>query len=1052
VHTRDPRETKAEVVRLRGMLLADGVRRAAVSLAEQAGLEGPRTVKLQPSSRPSFEGLIEKRLSQLDGRYRALIEASPDALLVLTAAGDIATLNAAGERQFGVAADQVVGEQVSALIPEGLVDRLGGAGRMDPSRAAELSGIALDAKGRRRDGSSFEVELLVGVAASDDEQLLLITCRDVTHRKAAERRLLRREGRFRGLLEAAPNAMLVVNRRGKIMLMNAKAEDWLGYAREDLQTQNLAIIAPATMVDRVTGDGQPGAADRLADEGKPFCVTLRRKDGTALDVEAVMSLSQQADGSLVTIALRDRTEDRRAAAEAEASIAQLSAWIEVSPDPLIVVDRLGCIVAINGEAEHKFGYRSEELQGHAITDLVPEGLVDRLGDDPLVAAEDTLARQMGVGLELHALARNGDAFPVEVMLSRPTAVGHVVITMRDITIRRQMEAELIAGLAADGEASTATLPGAMAELRRQAVERRNMEDALFVEHERASATLNAISDAVCCVDRNARITYLNRIAEDMTGWTSAEARGRPVADVLVLIDHETRQPLLPSVVEASAAADRPARREALVVRRDGFELPVEETLAPLQDRGGQADGAVIVFRDTRAARSLAQDMAHSARHDVLTGLPNRVLFNDRVNQAIAQAPRRSKKVALLFIDLDGFKHVNDSLGHAVGDKLLQSMAKRLVACVRVADTVCRLGGDEFVILLSEVDRADDVAQLAGRVLRAVADAHMVDDHEIRLGASIGISVYPDDGGNAEMLIHDADMAMYQAKESGRHCYRFFTPQMNERAAERQAIETRLRAALEQQEFCLHYQPKVNLRTGEIVGAEALLRWLPTVNDPVSPSIFMPVAEASGLIRPIGAWVLREACQQTRRWLDAGLVLPRIAINISAFEFRDDKFLESVFSALEEAHLPGAQLELELTESALMKNGEVAGYILESLRDRGVRLAVDDFGTGYSSLSNLRKYPIETLKIDKSFIHMVNSGGEEAEVVAAALNMARSLKLRCVAEGVETAEELAFLQAHHCELAQGHYFSRPLPARQFARLLQTGLLDSMAARRQGVARA
>jgi diguanylate cyclase (GGDEF)-like protein len=445
-----------------------------------------------------------------------------------------------------------------------------------------------------------------------------------------------------------------------------------------------------------------------------------------------------------------------------------------------------------------------------------------------------------------------------------------------------------------------------------------------------------------------------------------------------------------------------------------------------------------VFRDVSLAQAMALEMAHSAQHDFLTGLPNRMLFSDRVRQAITVAPRHAKKVAVLFLDLDGFKHINDSLGHSIGDKLLQSIAKRLVECVRGSDTVSRQGGDEFVVLLSEMEQSGDVAITARRMLESVSKPHSIDQHDLHVTTSIGLSIFPDDGMDAETLIKNADTAMYQAKENGRQSYQFFKPAMNVRAVQRQSIEESLRRALERNEFSVHYQPKINLRSGDITGAEALLRWTHPTRGPISPAEFIPVAEDCGLILPVGRWVLREACNQARAWADQGLALISMAVNISAMEFRNDNFLEGIFTILEETGLSPGSLELELTESVLMKRAEATETILKSLRARGVQLAVDDFGTGYSSLSYLRKFSIDALKIDQSFVRQITSAPDETTIVTAVISMGRSLKLRVVAEGVETKEELAFLQAHQCEEAQGYYFSRPVGANEFAKLLRTGI--------------
>ncbi len=575
---------------------------------------------------------------------------------------------------------------------------------------------------------------------------------------------------------------------------------------------------------------------------------------------------------------------------------------------------------------------------------------------------------------------------------------------------------------------------------RYAVERKFMEAALFAEKERAQVTLDCIGDAVVCTDASGNISFLNVIAERMTGWSWKDAAGRPTAEVLTILDDAGRAIADPMDADAGqdAPLDPPSNR--VLVRRDGFEYPIDGSVAAIHDREGKATGAVIVLRDVSAARALAEQMIHSAQHDALTGLPNRTLLTDRISQAISFAPRHKKKVVVLFLDLDGFKHINDSLGHPIGDRVLQSVSKRLLACVRGSDTVSRQGGDEFVVLLSEVARPEDAAITARRVLTSVAAAHSIDPHELHVTASIGVSVFPDDGLDAETLIKNADTAMYQAKENGKQGFRFFTPAMNVRAVERQSIEESLRRALGRNELALHYQPKVNLRTGAITGAEALLRWTHPTRGPVSPAAFIPIAEECGLILPIGNWVLREACAQAQRWIAAGLPPTPVAVNISAMEFRNEGFLAGVFAILDDTGLDPSLLELELTESVVMKHAESTEVILKTLRARGVQLSVDDFGTGYSSLSYLRKFPIGALKIDQSFVRQITTAPDEP-IVTAVISMGRALKLKIIAEGVETREELAFLQALNCEEAQGYYFSRPVVPDELARLLRTGIASA-----------
>ncbi|MDB5867610.1 MAG: hypothetical protein JWO70_5416 [Betaproteobacteria bacterium] len=578
---------------------------------------------------------------------------------------------------------------------------------------------------------------------------------------------------------------------------------------------------------------------------------------------------------------------------------------------------------------------------------------------------------------------------------------------------------------------------------RYAVERKTMEEALLAEKERAQATLNCIGDAVACTDSSGNVSFLNLVAERLTGWSWREAAGRPMVEVLRIVKGASREgssSQVEGVIGDGPALASPSNH--ILVRRDGVQIPVEDSVAPIHDREGLTDGAVTVFRDVSAGRAKALQMTHSAEHDFLTGLPNRMLLNDRLRHAIALAPRHRKQVAVLFLDLDGFKHINDSLGHAIGDKLLQSIAGRLVACVRGADTVCRQGGDEFVVLLSEVERPEDIAVMARRMLKAVAKAHFIDQHDLHVTTSIGASVFPDDGLDAETLMKNADTAMYQAKENGRESCQFFRPAMNARAEERQSMEESLRRALERHEFELHYQPKIDLRTGEITGGEALIRWTHPLRGLVAPSQFIPVAEDSGLILPIGDWVLREACRQARAWVDAGLRLTTIAVNISGMEFRAERFLEGVFAILEETRLDPRCLQLELTESVLMRHAASTEAILGKLRAIGVQVAVDDFGTGYSSLSVLSQFPIDVLKIDQSFVRQITTSPDRTTIVAAVIGMGQNLNLRVIAEGAETEEELAFLQAHHCDEAQGHYFSRPVPPREFARMLRSGISERL----------
>ena len=485
-----------------------------------------------------------------------------------------------------------------------------------------------------------------------------------------------------------------------------------------------------------------------------------------------------------------------------------------------------------------------------------------------------------------------------------------------------------------------------------------------------------------------------------------------------------------------------AVRERKVRAVEVLQTATDGQVALLQQVNSRLVTATIeAHKLAEQVQTAKAQLVHLAHHDVLTDLPNRLLLQDRLGQAIELARRQGRQLAVMFMDLDQFKHINDSLGHAVGDQLLQSVAQRLVACVRQSDTVSRQGGDEFVLLLPCIELAEDAALSAHKILVAIELPHRIGQHDLHISVSIGISIYPDDGQDAETLIKNADSAMYHAKESGRNTFEFFEQEMNARAVQRQSTEASLRRALERQEFVLHYQPKIDLQSGTIVGVEALIRWQHPQRGLLLPEQFVTIAEECGLILPIGRWVLREACHQAQAWLLAGLPPITVAVNTSAFEFRAKDFLENIRATLEDARLEPHYLELELTESALMRDVESTDSVLRMLAELGVKLAIDDFGTGYSSLSYLRKFPIDALKIDQSFVSQMTNNPDDTAIVSAVISMAKSLRLRVIAEGVETPEQLAFLLARQCDEGQGYHFGRPVAAQALANLLQTGVSRS-----------
>ncbi len=566
-------------------------------------------------------------------------------------------------------------------------------------------------------------------------------------------------------------------------------------------------------------------------------------------------------------------------------------------------------------------------------------------------------------------------------------------------------------------------------------ERRRTEAALHAEKERLQVTLHSIGDAVISADARSTVTYLNPVAEQLTGWSCAQATGGALATVFQVLNEITRAP----VPDPVAAVVRHGRSIGLALRtvligRDGREYAIEESAAPICNPDGEITGVVIVFRDVTEARAMQTRLLYQATHDTLTGLPNRTLLEEQLDHAITLAARKHWRVALLFIDLDRFKNVNDSLGHAAGDQLLKQVAARLLGCIRETDIVSRQGGDEFVIMLPDATSDETIVHFADRTIAAMVEPFLIDGYELSVTPSIGIAVYPRDGEDIDTLVRSADAAMYAAKDAGRNNYRFFSREMQQRAMARLSLEASLRQALAREEFVLHYQPQVEIETRAIVGVEALVRWRRPDGTLIPPAQFIPVAEESGLILALGEWVLRAATREARAWLDLGHGPLSIAVNLSAAQFRQSRLLGEIRRALDDSGLPPEALELELTESLVMADVEDTIRRLRSIKEMGIRLALDDFGTGYSSLGYLRRFPLDALKIDRTFVADVHSDPGAAAIALTIINLGRSLDLDVVAEGVELEQQLDFLRRHGCAQMQGYLFSPPVPAESLVPLL------------------
>ena len=563
-------------------------------------------------------------------------------------------------------------------------------------------------------------------------------------------------------------------------------------------------------------------------------------------------------------------------------------------------------------------------------------------------------------------------------------------------------------------------------------ERKRMEKALRQSEEKYRTILESIQEGYFEVDLNGNFTFYNDSMSRLTGHSKEDLLGMNHKQ---FTSKETAKEVFQAFNEVYTTGEPSKGFDWQIIRKDGGEGFIEASVTLQKDSSGKPTGFKGMIRDITERKRTEQQINYMATHDVLTGLPNRLMFSQLLNQAIRSAQRHKRQLAVFFIDLDRFKTINDSLGHEAGDRLLKEMARRFKKSLRADDVIGRLGGDEFVILIEEVNELSQIAIVAHKILSSTIKPMVLPGEECRVTASIGISIYPKDGKDEQSLMKNADIAMYFAKEEGKNNYQFYSKDIQSQSNERFSIETNLRRALERNELSLEYQAKVDFKTGMITGVEALLRWQNPSLGSVTPTQFIPVAEETGLIVPIGRWVMKTACAQNVAWQRQGLPPVCMAVNLSLRQLMDDNLLEDIKAALDDSGMAPNLLELEITESMVMHNPARLIEVLTNIKKLGVRLAIDDFGTGYSSLAQIKNFPIDTLKVDRSFIRNLPQDSENKAITEAIITMGKTLSLTVVAEGVETQEQEDFLRDHICDEMQGFYFSKPIAPDKFADLLR-----------------
>ena len=805
------------------------------------------------------------------------------------------------------------------------------------------------------------------------------------------------------IVQHTDDAIIGTELDGTVTSWNRAAEEIYGYSAAEALGRHISFSVPQEKHVELHVLLQKIAAGETIEHLE----TQRLKsDGTTIDVSLSISPIKDKTGKLVGVSEIARDISARRRTERQSHLQSVA--LEAAANAIVITDNDGTIVWVNRAFTTMTGYSEEEVLGK-------NPRVLKSGEQPeayYAKLWSTISSGKVWEGEIVNRRKDGTTYTEEMTITPVTPQfghandTHFIAIKQDITGRKQTE------------------------------------DELYRAHQMLQTILDTIPQRVFWKDRNCTYLGCNRtLATDAGLDNPAEIIGKSDFDLAWSETAEVYRADDRLVMEQGSAK---LGFEEIQDRPDGRRVWLRTSKLPLWDREGKVIGVIGTYEDITARKVAEERVQHLAYYDALTGLPNRMLLQDRLATALAGARRRQNKVALLYLDLDRFKVINDSHGHAVGDILLQEVARRLKMWAREQDTIARLGGDEFLVVLTDVKDIHGAAIASERLMDAMTPQFVIQDHLLDVSCSLGISIFPDHGADCDTLIKNADAAMYGAKEYGRNNFQFFTAGMNAQVVERLTLENRLRLALGKRELFLMYQPQMEIVTGNITGLEVLLRWQHPDLGLVPPSKFIPIAENSGLIMSLGEWVLRTACGQARKWQDEGLPPISVAVNISAVQFRQEGFCDLIRRILHDTGLAPQCLELELTESLLLADADVTVAVIGELRAIGVTLAIDDFGTGYSSFSYLRQFRVSKLKIDRSFIRDVAVDPDDAAIAAAIISMAKILRLKVIAEGVEDEAQISFLRSHQCDEIQGYYFSKPLPADKVADKLRGAAMHSLSA--------
>ena len=991
---------------------------------KETSVRSGKTGRAKKSTKPVASDTIVADSADINnGDWTHQLVASANELVCLCRYGRIAYINAAGLKMLNLKSAKRVKERLFCefIHPEyrDTVNDLliNGFDENEP--------IPLKLKRGRTPGN--DVEIYFSQIGELKDGLVSVQARDITEKLRVAESVLRSEERYRSLVESAHD-LICVCESGEITFINTAGATILHEKEPAMligrKLQTLLHPDYHPVLDEGLG-GLSNELSSLSGTGSSMPLKFVRVDGEVIDVEVAVIPFGAPGEDVFMLEARDITQRLRSTETLREREQRLNGVLNTVADAIITINENGLIQSFNPAAERIFGYGVGEILGQNVKILVPKphrGKHDSYLKNYHKTGERKIIGQ--TNREVEGQRKDGSLFPMELSVTE-MLLGNIRLftgIVRDITVRKNAQQELRHAY----DLLEIRVEERTQELTEEIGVRRRAEEKLRL----AAEVIANLTEAVVIVDKRFRVTAINPAFSEITGYRESDVLGRMPPFYISLKKDKALFERMWKEINTKGRWEG----EYWHKKKNGAKIAVRLSVSVIADEENKVLQYAAVLTDISKRKQDEERIYYQANYDALTELPNRSLFHDRLNLGLSAMSRQDRKLGLMFIDLDGFKLVNDTLGHDIGDLMLQEAAIRLKKCIRSGDTVARLGGDEFTVIMPSLTDPRNATMLAQRILDTLAKPFFLQGHESFISGSIGVTIFPDDAAGVSDLIKNADAAMYHAKELGKANFQFFTPEMNAEVKKRLVLKNGLSKALKKGEFQLHYQPKLEIGTNKITGVEALMRWHNADLGLISPVTFIPVLEETGMVVEVGEWALRTACKQHKTWLAQGLPPIRIAVNLSARQLREVSFVPMMEKVLKQSRVSADSLEIEITESMLMTDSAKAVIALDELHDMGLHVAMDDFGTGYSSLSYLKKFPIDTIKIDRSFVADIATDEDDAEIIKTIINMGRTLNRKVVAEGVETKEQLKILKQYQCDEIQGYFFSPPKPSEEITAFL------------------